>query len=643
MLPDDREKLNKVEELKTRLYSKNFKPKIESRDVFIHQTQKEIPVSWTEEGNSGSKLIQKIFMRTSIFKKFFIGSMIFFVLALGFALYQFLAGGNTVSNDNIDISVLGNAFTAGGEELPLQVEITNRNNSALELADLVVEYSKSSSQDVASNTLRIRDSLGTIPAGGVKTDSVKMVIYGEQGSIVPIKISLEYRVENSNAIFVKEKPYSVTINSVPINLSVDAPAEISSNQELTLNVKAILNAAQPATKMLMRIDYPIGFQFESATPAPAIGNNVWNLGDLAPGVEHNISIVGKMVDVFDGEQKIFHIWSGSQSDADNSQIGLVYNSLGYTVLIKKSSIEAKLYINGVYQNEYTSDSRTGISGQIQWVNNLDTEINNLQIVAKITGNALDRKTINANQGFYNSSINSIIWDKSSQSNFATVSPNESGALGFSFSPLSIFSSANGMISNPSINIDVSITGEQPGEGNVIMELNNTESKVIKIISDVGLATKALYYSGPFSNTGPIPPKAEKETTYTITWSISNTANNISNAQVKATLPPWSRFTGLISPDTENLTYNDSTKEIIWKIGSISRGTGITNTGREVSFQIGFNPSLSQFGTQPIIINDAVLTGHDDFANVDVSVNKTSLDTGLSSDSGSLSNGGRVVE
>ena len=180
MLPDDREKLNKVEELKTRLYSKNFKPKIESRDVFIHQTQKEIPVSWTEEGNSGSKLIQKIFMRTSIFKKFFIGSMIFFVLALGFALYQFLAGGNTVSNDNIDISVLGNAFTAGGEELPLQVEITNRNNSALELADLVVEYSKSSSQDVASNTLRIRDSLGTIPAGGVKTDSVKMVIYGEQ-------------------------------------------------------------------------------------------------------------------------------------------------------------------------------------------------------------------------------------------------------------------------------------------------------------------------------------------------------------------------------------------------------------------------------------------------------------------------------
>jgi len=43
-------------------------------------------------------------------------------------LIFFFAGGNTVSNDNIDISILGNNFNSWWESLPLIVEITNKNN-----------------------------------------------------------------------------------------------------------------------------------------------------------------------------------------------------------------------------------------------------------------------------------------------------------------------------------------------------------------------------------------------------------------------------------------------------------------------------------------------------------------------------------
>ena len=160
---------------------------------------------------------------------------------------------------------------------------------------------------------------------------------------------------------------------------------------------------------------------------------------------------------------------------------------------------------------------------------------------------------------------------------------------------------------------------------------------------MGLAAKALYYSGPFENTGPIPPKAEKETTYTVVWSLSNTSNNVSKAQVKATLPPWVRFVGAVSPLNENVLYNITTKEITWNVGSIPRGTSITQTGREVSFQIAFIPSLSQVDTTPTVINDAVLTGHDDFANVEVRVNKASLNTRISGDPTFPSSGARVVK
>lgn len=644
MSPFDKDKLNKLEELKAKLFNKNYQTKIEHRDSFPHFQKKEVMDSWKkkEEGiESNSR--EKFFMKTSMFKKFFLFSIIFFILAIGYASYVFFVKSNTVSNNNIDISVLSNAFTAGGEEYPLLLEIANKNNSSLELVDLVVEYPKSSQASLSQDNEYIRLSLGTIPAGGIKNENIKFTLFGEQGTTRQIKISLEYRVEGSNAIFVKDKLFDISINSTPIDLSINAPTEASSNQDITLGVKATLNATKSVSKMLLKIDYPVGFQFISANPAPSLGENIWYLGDLAPRAERNISILGKMLDVFDGEEKVFRVWSGSQSPADKSSIGIVFNSLEHTLMIKKSSIEAKLFVNGVYQREYAIDTKTPIQGQIQWTNNLETKINNLEIYAKISGNAVNRKTINAGQGYYNSSQDVIIWDKNSQNKFTEINPGDSGAVTFSLSPLSLFSASGGIISSPSINVDVSISGQQEQSGGITSKLSNSESKVIRVISDIGLSTKALYYSGPFTNSGPIPPKVEQKTTYTIIWSLSNTANNISKTIIRSTLPPWVQFVGVFSPTSEDLTYDASTKEIVWNIGGIPKGTGITESGKYVSFQVELTPSLSQVGTTPTIINNTILTGRDDFANVDVRVNKTSLDARLLSDPDFPANGNRVVE
>ena len=585
------------------------------------------------------------------------------MLALGYAGYMFLGGNNNVSNNNIDINVLGNSFTDGGQQLPLIVSVTNRNSSALELVDLVVEYPRGTSgalpsvpdtphsagststttTDTTNNTERLRESIGTIAAGATQSQSINPILFGQQGSVSTIKISIEYRVEGSNAIFVKEKDYDVTINSTPINLSVDAPSQISPNQDITLNIKATLNATTTVPNMLLQADYPVGFQFESAKPAPSFGNNVWNLGDLAPGSESDISVTGKMVDVFDGEQKVFRISSGSQSTTDKSEIDTIFNSLTQAVAVTKPFVQAQLYINGAYQSQYAVGSSSPIQGEIRWANNLDTKVNNLQIKATISGNAYDKNNITAEQGFYNSGDNSITWDKSSENNFAEVNPGDSGAVDFSLTPLSLFSGGGSMLSSPSITINVSITGQQPQQGNLTTQINSSDSKTIQITTDAGFASKVLYYSGAFTNTGPIPPKVEKPTTYTVVWTLTNTSNNISKAQVTSTLPPWVGFVGKISPASADLTYDPSTQALTWNVGNIPSGTGITSgTGKEVDFQVTLTPSLSQVGTRPVLVNNAILTGHDDFANVDITVNKTSLDTDLTNDASFPASGDRVV-
>jgi len=640
---EGREKLNRIEELKTKLSSKGYEVKRKERDNFTHLSKKTVADSWEKKRAEGGEFVEKILEQTSVFKKFFIFSIIFFVLAAGFATYTFFGRGNTISNENIEISILGNAFTAGGEELPLQIEIINRNSSPLELADLLIEYPRSSSEDLSRDTERMRVSLGTIPAGGVRTENLKIVLFGEQGSFRPIRVSLEYRVEGSNAIFVKSREYEVNISSTPVDLSVEGPTETSPNQSVVFNVKATLNATRPVSKMMVKIDYPIGFQFESATPEPTIGNNLWDLGDLSPGAERDISIAGKMIEVSDGEEKTFRLFAGSEKEGSKTEIGTIFNSFVHTLFIKKPFIEANLFVNREYEREYAVNTKTVAEGEIRWINNLDTQVNDLEIRAKIFGNALDRAKLEIDEGFYNSSEDIIIWDKNSKSEFKEVGPGRSGRVTFKFSPKPLLSGTGGLLADPTIQIEVSISGKQPTTGYSVGELKNSETKIIKVISEVGLATKALYYSGPFKNTGPIPPKVEQRTTYTIVWSVSNTANNISNTEVRSTLPPWVSFVGPVSPPAEDLSYNPSTKEIVWNIGNLKRGLGITGASREVSFQLELLPSLSQVGTAPTLINDAVLTGRDDFAKASVRVNKASLNTLLGNDPAFPPLGDRVVE
>ncbi len=646
MNPGDRNKLNRIEELKSKLFSKTYESKVEHWSNFMQTKKPTAPDSWGDGKNGDEEFFdskENFFMKTSRFKKFFIFSLVFFLLTIGYASYIFFFSTNTVSNNNIDISILGNAFTPGGEELSLVIGITNKNNSPLELVDLVVEYPKGGAEDLSAETEHFRMSLGSIPAGSVHNENVKIIIFGEQGSVRPIKVSIEYRVPGSNAIFVKEKPYQVTISSTPVNFVVDAPATISPNQNITLNVKSVLNSNKLLSNVLLKVDYPAGFQFVSATPEPSLGNNVWNMGDIAPGVDRSISITGKMLDVFDGEEKSFRIYSGSPSTTDKSTIGVVYNTFTHTVMVKKPFIEANLVINGLSKIQYSADSKNIIRGRINWSNNLETKVDDLEIRAKISGNAFNKKTVTAEQGTYDSLQNTVVWDKFSQSQFAEINPGDFGSVEFTISPIPLLSATEGILNDPSINIEVSISGKQLVEGYEPKELTNSESKVIRIISDLGLSTKAFYYSGPFINTGSIPPKVEKETTYTVTWTLSNTSNSISKGEVRAILPTWVRFMGVISPLTENVTYNTSSREMIWNVGRISKGTGIVGSDKTVSFQIGYTPLFSQVNTVPIIINDAILTGHDDFANVDVRVSKPALRTKLDSDSQFPAGGGLVAQ
>ena len=97
-------------------------------------------------------------------KKLFIASLIFFAAAAVFFLFVILRGSNIVSTRNVSILVDGPVSAEAGKALSLKIIIENKNNTALESADILIEYPEGTrtAKNLEEELTRFRSSLGTI-------------------------------------------------------------------------------------------------------------------------------------------------------------------------------------------------------------------------------------------------------------------------------------------------------------------------------------------------------------------------------------------------------------------------------------------------------------------------------------------------
>lgn len=629
------ESKNKIEDIKRHLYDPNDKIMGHQREGILHQVSHPVSEEWQSDVIKPEDKMNNKFKKppVSIFKKFFIVSMIFFVGAIGFALYKFSNSDVSVSNEKINIDVIGNAFTKGGDELSLQIEITNNNNASLQLANLIIEYPKGAS-DNAVDVIRLpRDSVGTIKPGESILRNIKVKLFGEEKSIRNIKISLEYHPEGSNAIFTKDKLYPVTISLAPVSLNMEAPTNATSNQPISFKITTILNTSLPDQNPILQVTYPNNFIFDSAIPSPTIGNSTWDLSSLTITNPIVIEVKGRLIGQ-DGEEQVFHAYAGTSSGTNQSVVSVIYSSVLQKIAITKPFLEATILVNGLDKSEYAVSGGENVNAEISWANNLNTRITDGQIIVSLSGNVFDKNSVNPYNGFYDSANNQIIWDKNSISELAEINPGEKGNATFSFKPSSLIGLSS--IKNPQVSIKVSIRGREPLLGSTYNDINNFSEKIVKVLSNFQIASSANYLSGS------LPPKAETETKYTMSWNLSNSANTINQAQARSSLPIYVKWIGVTPGENENVIYNDVTREVTWNIGTVRPNTGI-DLNREASFIIALKPSLSQVGSVPQLMKEIYLTGIDSYSNTTISSKRGAISTALTDDPNFETINGRVIQ
>ncbi len=572
---------------------------------------------------------------SSFFAKLFFGSMAFFVVAAAIAGYIFWSGSNIVSSRNVEISVGGLTTVSAGQELSLDITVRNNNNVPLTEAQMIVEYPDGTRSPIDINVTLTRDTipLEMVPAGGSITKTVKGVFFGEKDSVKEIKVSVDYKQTGSSARFTKEKTYDISISSAPIVVSVDMPKEINAGQEFAMTVGITSNSTVLVRGMLLHVDYPFGFTPADANPDASYGDNTWLLGDLSPTEKKTIIIKGR-VEGQDEEERTFRFSAGLKKPDDEQQLGVIFSSSEHSVVIKKPFIAIGLALDYSDGKESIVPVDTSVQGKISWTNNLAVDLSDVMVQIKFTGQALDRNQVVAQGGgFYRSADNTISWTKNSAPALALVEPGESGSFNFNIHtiPLSNALALPGQGKNMEVLAEVTVSGTRLSPGESAQSVVSKASQKIKVATNLSLNSRPLYSIGPFTNSGPIPPRADERTTYTVTWTLSNTFNDVGGANVSATLPPYISWLSTISPAAEKVSYDSDNRSVVWNVGEVKAGAGGSISPRQVSFQIALEPSLSQVGQSPNLLEGLQVTGIDRFTGKNLFFSLSPLTTRISTD------------
>lgn len=589
----------------------------------LHRTAARASSSWGNTSAPKPSSSSSMKLPSSWYKKFFVGAVLFCVVALLFAVVTFIRGGNNVSSKLVTVNVLGKTFADGGEELPLQIEIGNKNATSLELAKLVVEYPLGSATDPNAKG-RIERTIGTIKAGEQKIEDINLQLFGAEGTQQAVTARLEYRVSGSNAIFEQQGSLVIALRSSPLRIAVAAPETTIPNQEITYTVTVTSNATEVLPRILLSAQYPEGFKVTKLEPEALAQDSIWDLGDLTPGSTRDIKITGTMKGVR-GEEKIVRFAIGAGA-SKGREIATVYQTLAQQTTLADAFLDAALVINDQDQEELSVGAGTQLTGKVEWKNTLPVAITNGEISVSLSGTAYEKQGVSVQQGFFDSAQNRIVWSSAQVPALSRIDPGESGTLTFGIVPRPL-SGSGGVISAPTMILSTTVKGVQ--EGGTPLSGAGIDQATVKFSSDVRIDTKTLHSTGPIQNTGPIPPRAEQATTYTLVWTVSNTSNQIRDAVVKATLPTYVTWKGAVSPQGSSVSYNSVTREVSWQIGDLDRGIGFAGApAKEIAFQISATPSSAQIGNLIDLSSRLTLEGVDGFTNLPVSAARAQHTTGL---------------
>ncbi len=523
---------------------------------------------------------------------------------------------NSYSKETLKLEILGPENVQAGQEIEYLVKLKNNGKVRAENPELIFQVPDKSILE-GQPSRRIIQKIEDIYPGEERSYSFKARLFGKKNEILKAMAWLDYNPKNLKTRFEAKTSFSTKIKFVPITFEFDLPSKTEANSQIAFSLNYFSNIDYLLDNLIVKIEYPEGFSFESASPK-AIDEANWSLPSLYKASGGRIEIRG-ILEGREGEDKVFR-----------AQLGIVKD--GSFWLLKETSqsvkiTESSLYISTLINNSqnYVASVNDLLHYEIFFRNIGRAPLQKKFLFVKLNGDFFDLSSLKSDKGEFGQGDNTILWDWKNVPRLRFLDAGEEGKVEFW---VRLKKNPESQIENPKISVDVNLGGTE--------KLFET-----KVNSRVELGQKAYFQQEFFDNRGPVPPQAGHSTQYVILWQVKNYWNKLKNVKVKGVLPANVKPTGKIFPEEAKFTYDSLSRTVMWNIGDVEPWKGIKDEPLTLAFQVELIPASSQKGMPANLIGRSEISGEDDWTFESVKSMAEGCNTTLPDDA-TISSGEGIV-
>lgn len=557
--------------------------------------------------------------------KWFVLVSIVAVMIIGVLAYAAFHQPTTSAEAKVALEITTPGEVQSGSEGVVKTVVTNADSKTLEGLELELVYPSGvvyvSSNPSAQNLSGSIFSLPNLSPGQNVAVLTRLRYEGGVGENRQVVAKLKYKLSGLSAEFAKQSQASTKLVAAGVTLDIQGPPSATNSELVAYTLRYTNQSQQNLDRVRVKVVLPPGFQFASSQPAPSQGKDTWDILGLQVNQSGQITISGAYQSATPGQAALV---SAELLVSDTNGGYFTQAQASFTTQIAETPLLVTQTWSGKTGGNLVTNQGEGLQYRIEFKNNAPVAARGVRIVFSVESLTTDLSTLSAEGAAING--NTVTWTGASSPALEVLNPNESGAVSVSVRikdpPIKDRST------NPVVVTSVKIISN---EYDAYFPGNKIE---IKLNTQTGLQGFASFTSGPK------PPKVGQKSTYTITLSLRNTFNEVTNASFTALIPNTNGFDmgSVTKAEADKVTYDPSTGRLNWNVGTVQAHTGVFSPVRSLQFQVSAIPSSAQIGRSIPLLKSASFTAIDSFTQ-----NPINLSVGdMSSQDAAQSGSGQVV-
>jgi hypothetical protein len=539
--------------------------------------------------------------------KWYIWASVLGLIIIGVLAYFAFHKQTPEPTKHADVSVTIDApeTAPSGGEVIYKIQIDNHDKAKLVGMNLELVYEDGITY-VSSTPPSDGDSGNRFPVPDLAPGEnvvliIKTTASGNINEDKQIVARLRYKFDNFSSEFTEESSHKVRLIAADIILDVTGPEKSTNVQTATYDIFYRNDSPKDISGARIQVTYPSEFKYVGSDPSPSLGQNIWNINNLAKNGSGKISFNGTFAGVKTGQSAIFKV-EFLALDSNNSFFTQSSTTYMTTVEAQPLSVEQRTtneISNGVVKPGDTLDF------ELKFQNNTQVAATGVSIVAQIDSKALDLGTIRADGGLVEG--NTITWNAAGERKLEKLNPNDSGTVRYSFQL------KNPAVKDGSKNLNVvSKTQIKSNENTSFLPGNTITLKI---------ASPSNIEAGVTSISGPQPLKVGETNTLQVSVALRNASNDYREGTLIGYIPLGVTFdkASVSSSEAAAVKFDTTTGKLTWTVGQLSAHSGSTSPLRTLKFSVKITPSGNQVNQNIVLFKTISFSAKDTFTEQPISL------------------------